>query len=120
MTGAQRLALRGVGAGRMLVGLGTLLSARSQGHVLFDSLPPRAIVAARVLAVRDLVQGGALMLTPEDSVSRAADYCTAIDSLHAASMLPLVAFSSRYRMAATLSAASAAVWLTVTPTARRS
>lgn len=120
MNSPARQALRGVGAGRVFVGVVTLLTASRDDVPIFDSLPPRAVAAARVLAVRDLVQGAALALTREDHVLHAARAGIAIDALHAASMLPVVVFAPRYRHAATLSAASALTWVAITAIARRS
>jgi len=120
MSTVARQALRGVGLGRIMVGLFGLVAAGRDDVPIFDSLPSRAIVAARVLAARDLVQGAALVLTPEERVLQVAHNGNAIDSLHAASMLPLVAFSGRYRSAALLSAASAMAWIAVTSVAQRS
>ena len=121
MSSPARQALRGVGVGRVFVGVATLLAAGRDGVPIFDSLPPRpAVAAARVLAVRDLVQGAALVLSPEDRVLHVARTGSAIDALHAASMLPLIVFAPRYRSAATLSAASALTWIAVTAIARRS
>jgi hypothetical protein len=120
MSTPARQALRGVGAGRVFVGVVTLLAAGRDDIPLLDSLPRRALAAARVLAVRDLVQGAALALLPEEHVAHVARTGSAIDALHAASMLPLVVFSRRYRTAATLSAGSALSWIAVTTIARRS
>jgi hypothetical protein len=113
-------ALRGVGAGRILVGLCTFVAVGRDDVPVVDVLPPRAVAAARVLAVRDLVQGAALVLTPEDRVLHVARNGSAIDFLHAASMLPLLVFSARYRSAASLSSASALAWIAVTSVAQRS
>jgi hypothetical protein len=119
MSSSSRQALRGVGVGRVFAGVVTLLAAGRDDVPILDSLPRRAVVAARVLAVRDLVQGAALALLPEDHAAHAARTGSAIDSLHAASMLPLVAFSPRYRAAASLSATSALTWVAITTIARR-
>lgn len=113
-------ALRGVGGGRVLVGILTLVAVGRDGVPIFDSLPPRALAAARVLAVRDLVQGASLVLAPESRVGDAARVGSFVDGLHASTLLPLVAFSPRYRPGAMLSVASALAWITVTSIARRS
>jgi hypothetical protein len=113
-------ALRGVGVGRIVVGSCTLATAGRDDVPIFDSLPPRAIAAARVLAARDLVQGATLVLTPDDRALHVARNGSAVDCLHAASMLPLIVFSARYRRAAVLSAASALAWIAVTSVAQRS
>jgi hypothetical protein len=120
MSSPARQALRGVGVGRVLVGVATLLAAGRDDVPVLDSLPRPAVAAARVLAVRDLVQGAALVLSPEDRVLHVVRTGVAIDAMHAASMLALVAFSPRYRPPATLSAASALTWIVITAIARRS
>jgi hypothetical protein len=120
MSSAVRQALRGVGVGRILVGLCSLVAAGRDDVPIFDSLPPRAVAAARVLAARDLVQGATLVLTPEERVLHVVRNGIAVDTLHAASMLPLVVFSARYRSAAMLSAVSALAWIAVTSVAQRS
>jgi hypothetical protein len=120
MSTPARQALGGVGLGRVFVGVATLVAAGRDDVPILDSIPRPAVVAARVLAVRDLVQGAALVLSPQDRVLHAARTGSAIDGLHAASMLPLVAFSPRYRRAAALSAGSALTWIAVTAIARRS
>jgi hypothetical protein len=102
------------------MGVATLLAAGRDDVPIFDSVPRPAVAAARVLAVRDLMQGAALALLPEDHVRQAARTGSAIDALHAASMLPMIVFAPRYRSAATLSAASALTWIVVTAIARRS
>jgi hypothetical protein len=119
MSTPERQALRGVGCGRMLVGVLSLAGVRA-GTPLFADLSPRASVAARVLAVRDLAQGAALVLAPESRSADVARMCTVVDGLHALSMLPFVALSPRYRAAATLSAASALTWVALTSVASRS
>jgi hypothetical protein len=111
-------ALRGIGCGRLLVGAVTLVAAGRGGVPVIESLPPRAVVAARLLAVRDLVQGAALVSVPKQHLDRAALSGGVVDSLHAASMLALIICSRRYRSAATLSAASALAWIAATVAAR--
>jgi hypothetical protein len=120
MSSPARQGLRGVGVGRVFVGVVTLLAAGRDDVRIFDSLPKPAVTAARVLAVRDILQGGALARMPEEHVQHVARTGSAIDALHAASMLPLIVFSARYRKAATLSAASAVTWVAITTIARRS
>jgi hypothetical protein len=120
LSGERVQALRGVGAGRVVVGLLTLVAVARDDVPVFDSLPPLARTAARVLAVRDLAQGASLVLAPADRVQQVADLGTVVDGLHAISMLPLVTWSSRYRTGAVFSAMSALTWVGVTRFASRS
>jgi hypothetical protein len=119
MSTPQQQALRGVGCARVLVGVFTLVATGRDDVPVFDELPPRAALAARVLGVRDLVQGAALAAAPGRRAAEVVRLCSALDGLHAASMLPLAAFSSRYRVGATLSAASALAWIALTSIASR-
>lgn len=113
MSSRTAQALRGVGVGRLFVGaLGLAMVSRDDVPMLAH-LPPRAIAAARLLALRDLAEGAALVFTPENRVASAARIASTVDAVHAASMLALIFCSRRYRSAATLSAASALAWIAV-------
>jgi len=99
--------LRALGAARAAVG-GLCLVGLVAGRAGAGARLPRAgRVAAGALAVRDLVQGGALVVRPERPVAEAG---AAVDVLHALSMLPVVAFARRYRVAAAVSTSEAAGW----------
>jgi hypothetical protein len=106
VTAAARLQL--LGAARVGVGaawaLGLLSGARAAG----GTLPRTGRTAAGALAVRDLAQGAMLLRAPEPASVEAG---AAIDVLHALSMLPVVAVSSRYRRAAAVSALVATGWV---------
>lgn len=119
MTGRAEQALRGVGLGRVAVGLLTLAALGHDDLPLLAGLPAPARTAARVLAVRDLVQGAALAALPAPRVGPAASLGSGVDALHAASMTPLVAFSRRYRAGAAASGLSALAWVALTAAARR-
>jgi hypothetical protein len=112
---ATRL-LAGVGAAS-----GAALLARPQQVVdrLAPALPRERLWLARTLGARLLAQHGAVLVAPGPRLVRLG---SAIDLLHAASMVPFVA-SPRYGRAARISgglaAAYAAVALAVAP-ARRS
>jgi hypothetical protein len=120
LSGEAVQALRGVGAGRVVVGLLTLVAVSRDDVPVFDSLPPMARTAARVLAVRDLVQGASLVIAPPDRLQQVADLGSVVDGVHGMSMLPLIKWSPRYRTAAASSAMSALAWVAVTRLARRS
>lgn len=70
-------------------------------------LPRAGRIAAVVLAVRDLTQGGLLAAHPRRT---SVELGAAVDLLHGVTMLPVVAFVPRYRKAAMISAAVAAGW----------
>jgi hypothetical protein len=112
--------MRGVGAGRLLVGVCTLIAAGRDDVPILRTSPPHTTTAARLLAVRDLVQGAALVLAPDHRSRRTARLANIVDGLHAASMLPLAVFSRRYRTPAVLSGATALTWVAVTSAASRS
>jgi hypothetical protein len=107
-------ALRLIGLARAAVGAGWLAALARPDRSL---LPDGAVLPARALAVRDLAQGALLIAAPRAGSARA---CSAVDSLHAASMLPVVALAPRYRRVALLSALTAAAWVAVTESAVRS
>ena len=66
---------------------------------------PGAVVAARVLGTRHLLQAVAISAAP----TQAARWSGRIDGLHAASMLALATISPEYRRAALASAGVASV-----------
>jgi hypothetical protein len=100
-------ALRTLGWVRVAVG-GVWLGGLAAGRPSAGAALPRAgRVAAAVLAVRDIAQGALLVAEPRPSSAEAG---AAIDVLHAASMVPVVAFAPRYRGAAATSAAVATAW----------
>ena len=100
--------LRALGAARAAVGGVCLIGLVAGRRAAGAGLPRAGRVAAAVLAVRDLAQGAALVARPERAVAEAG---AALDALHAVSMLPVVAFARRYRVAAAVSTAEAAGWI---------
>jgi hypothetical protein len=100
---------------RLLAGLGVAsgaaLLARPQRVVdrLCPELPRDRVWLARVLGARLLLQHGVVLLEPHRALVRAA---SAVDLLHAASMVPFAA-SPRYGRAARLSGALAAAYAAV-------
>ncbi len=95
------VARAGVG-GAWLVGL---LTGRAGAGA---DLPPVGRVAAGALAVRDVAQGALLVARPRLGSAEAG---AAIDLLHAASMLPVLALSPRLRVAAATSGTAALGWV---------
>jgi hypothetical protein len=97
---------------RLLAGLGAasgaVLLARPQRVVdrVCPEFPHDRVWLARALGVRLLMQHGAVLVRPAGPLVRAG---SAVDLLHAASMVPLVA-SARYGRAARLSGALAAAY----------
>jgi hypothetical protein len=105
MTGITTI--RALGAARIAVG-GLWLAGLATGRdVAGASLPPIGRLAAIALAGRDIAQGALLVSDPR---CRSAQAGAVIDLLHAASMLPVVAFVPRYRRPAALSAGVAIAW----------
>ena len=106
---------------RLLAGLGlasgAVLLARPQQVVdrVCPELPRDRVVLVRLLGLRLLVQHGAVLLEPHPVLVRAG---SAVDLLHAASMVPFAA-SARYgraaRLSGALAAGYAAVAMTVAP-----
>ena len=100
---------------RFLAGLGAAsgvaLLARPQQVVdrLCPELPHDRVFLVRLLGVRLLLQHGAILLEPHAVLVRAG---SAIDLLHAASMVPFAA-SARYGRAARISGALAAGYAAV-------
>jgi hypothetical protein len=100
---------------RILAGLGAVsgvaLLARPQQVVdrLCPELPHDRVFLARLLGLRLLLQHGAVLLEPHPLLVRAG---SAVDLLHAASMVPF-AGSARYGRAARLSGGLAACYAAV-------
>jgi hypothetical protein len=105
--GATTNRLRALGVARTAVGGLCLFGLAAGSPTAGAGLPRAGRVAAGVLAVRDLVQGSALVVRPHRPVAEAG---AAVDVLHAVSMLPVVAFARRYRVAAALSTSEAVGW----------
>jgi hypothetical protein len=103
--------LRALGFARAAVGGLSLVGLAAGRRAAGAGLPRAGRVAAGVLAVRDLLQGAALVARPERPVAEAG---AAVDVLHALSMLPVVAFARRYRIAAAVSTSEAASWTWLT------
>jgi hypothetical protein len=99
--------LRALGVARTAVGGLCLIGLAAGRPTAGAGLPRAGRLAAGVLAVRDLVQGSALVVRPDRPVAEAG---AAVDVLHAVSMLPVVAFARRYRVAAALSTSEAVGW----------
>jgi hypothetical protein len=100
---------------------GGVLLARPQQVVdrVAPAFPASKLWLARALGVRLLVQHGAVLAVPDRRIVRAS---SAVDLLHAATMVPFVA-SPLYGRAARLSGGLAAVYaaaaLAVAPSPRR-
>jgi hypothetical protein len=110
---------------RLLAGLGAAsglaLLARPQRIVdrLCPELPRGRVWLVRLLGARLLVQHGAVLVLPDPTLVRAG---SAVDLLHAASMVPL-AGSARYgraaRISGTLAAAYAGIAMAAAPRSER-
>jgi hypothetical protein len=100
-TGTRVLA--GAGAGW---GLALLARPRAVVAALCPEYPESRLWVVRVLGARLLAQHAAVLIAPERPVVRAA---SAVELLHAASMLPLLGLP-RYRRAALISGGIAAAY----------
>lgn len=106
---------RGRALTRLLAGLGVAtgvtLLARPQQVVdaVAPAYPRERLWLVRVLGVRLLTQHGAVLVAPERRLVRLG---SAVDLLHAASMVPFVA-SPRYGPAARVSGGLAAVYAAI-------
>ena len=92
-------------------GLALLTRPRRVVAALCPEFPPFRLWIVRLLGARLAAQHVAVLLTPEAPVLRAA---SAVDLLHAASMVPLLG-SARYRRAALISGGIAAAYAAVAP-----
>ncbi len=98
---------RVLSAAQLGLGLATLIRPRQVVAALTpdgSAMPDRRIV--RVLGLRQVVQGAVGLATPTTTVT---SWGAAVDASHAASLIPIVLFSSRYRAAASASAGLATV-----------
>jgi hypothetical protein len=100
--------IRALGAARVAVGGLWLAGLATDKAAAGATLPPAGRLAAIALALRDITQGTLLVSDPR---RRTAEAGAVIDGLHAASMLPVVAFLPRYRTAAALSSGAATAWV---------
>lgn len=100
--------LRTLGAVRAGVGVAWLAALATDRATAGATLPRAGRLAAGALAVRDLAQGALLVTRPEPNTAEAG---AAVDTLHGLSMVPVVAFAPRYRLAASVSAVTAAAWV---------
>jgi hypothetical protein len=92
-------------------GLALLTRPRRVVATLCPEFPQSRIWVVRVLGVRLVVQHAVVLMAPEVPVVRAA---SAVDLLHAASLVPLLV-SRRYRRAALVSGGIAAAYAAVAP-----
>jgi len=100
---------------------GGVLLARPQQVVdrVAPAFPASKLWLARALGVRLLVQHGAALAVPDRRIVRAS---SAVDLLHAATMVPFVAsphYGRAARLSGGLAAGYAAAALVVAPSARR-
>ncbi|MCF6506280.1 hypothetical protein E9549_02495 [Blastococcus sp. MG754426] len=116
MRNVQRAAIRAVATAGLAAGLALALRpARTVGAV-DPRFPRERLWATRVLGARLVAQHAALLVRPRPSAARAA---AAVDALHAASMLPLLA-SPAYRRTALVSGGFAAATAGLLAAAARS
>jgi hypothetical protein len=109
--GRRRLVTRLLAGAGWAWGLALLLRPRRVVGALCPELPSSRWWVVRVLGARLVAQHALVLAAPERPVVRAA---TAVDLLHAASMLPLVR-SARYGRAARISGAVAAAYAALVP-----
>jgi hypothetical protein len=101
----QRLTRLLAGSG-VAVGLALLARPRQVVDAVAPAFPRNRLWIVRVLGARLVAQHAVVAVAPETPVVRAA---SAVDLLHAASMVPLLA-SARYRRAALVSGGAAAAY----------
>jgi len=110
-TDGRRLLTRVLAGANLTWGLTLLLRTRPVVGALSPELPPSRWWVARVLGARLVAQHAVVLAAPERRVVRAA---SAVDLLHAASMLPLVR-SAHYGRAARISGGVAAAYAALAP-----
>jgi hypothetical protein len=97
----------------LLWGLSLLLGARPVTAALCPEYPRAQLWVVRVLGARLVAQHAAVLIAPTRPVLRTS---SAVDLLHAASMVPLLR-SARYGRAARISGATAAAYAALAATA---
>ena len=105
-TSGARLLSRLMAALGLVVGGALLARPQSLVDRVAPAFPASQLWLARALGVRLLLQHGAVLARPDRTVIRAS---SAVDLLHAATMVPFVA-SARYGRAARLSGGLAAAY----------
>jgi hypothetical protein len=105
-TSGARLLSRLMSALGLVVGGALLARPQEVADRVAPAFPASQLWLARALGVRLLLQHGAVLARPDRSVIRAS---SAVDLLHAATMVPFVA-SARYGRAARLSGGLAAAY----------
>ncbi|MGY1722834.1 hypothetical protein [Blastococcus sp. SYSU DS0533] len=116
MRNVQRAAVRAVATAGLAAGLALALRPAATVSAVDPQFPRERLWAARVLGARLVAQHAALLVRPDPGVARRA---AAVDRLHAASMLPLLAHPG-YRRAAVISGGSAAATAGLLAVAARS
>jgi hypothetical protein len=106
MDDGRRTWTRVLAAGGGVWGLALLTGPRRVVAALCPELPESRIWVVRVLGARLVAQHAVVLAAPRPTAVRAA---AAVDALHAASMVPLLA-APRYRRAALLSGVVATAW----------
>jgi hypothetical protein len=117
--GVRRIITRSMAAAGAVTGAALLARPQRIADAVAPAFPRERLWLARLLGVRLLVQHGAVLAVPDRAMVRVG---SAVDLLHAASMVPFVA-SPRYGRAARvtggLAAAYAAAALAAAPSDRR-
>jgi hypothetical protein len=101
--------LAGVGG---VWGFALLIRPRRAVAALSPQFPESRVWVVRALGARLVAQHAIVLVAPRTSVVRTA---AAVDAVHAASMVPLLAFP-RYRRAALISGGVAATWAALAAT----
>ncbi|MGY2001801.1 hypothetical protein [Blastococcus sp. SYSU DS1024] len=104
MRNVRRAAARALATAGLTAGLALALRPAATVAAVDPRFPRDRLWIARVLGARLVAQHGAALVSPTPGVLR---FAAAVDGLHAASMLPLLALP-RYRRAALVSGGLAA------------
>lgn len=105
LDGGRRRRARSIAGAGLVAGLALLTRAAPLAARLAPRFPHHRLWVARVLGARLVAQHVAVLVSPEPAALRRS---AAVDGLHAASMLPVLALP-RYRRAALVSGGFAAV-----------